>query len=325
MVDLDKAEACRQMNSVKYTLKLEGLATPKGTISSSVLQTLLASFVEGSERALRLAIEGVSVKRGKTPSWLNQSVDFIVTGLKEGSTVLELESPTLGTVAPEQLKQEELWTKKPKPEETALSLFARALSSSLSSEDSDDYDEGVLDSVVKPLSKVFSNPDVKITLQGKNGRHESFTLDQTKYQQITNREHQFPEPQMIVVSGKFDMIEHSEHKFTLLLGDGLILRGTVDEAHFEEETYRSLWGAKVTVKGKLHSHPSGKPRILEADYIRSMQQGEEVLEQLNIIPRMLIQQVITSASSKRFNVNDIWGKWPGEETIQELLAALNEM
>ncbi len=58
-------------NTVQYTVSLKGLPTPKGTITFSALKSIIDILSEGSERALRLALEGESVKRGIVPTWLS--------------------------------------------------------------------------------------------------------------------------------------------------------------------------------------------------------------------------------------------------------------
>jgi len=85
---------------MKYKLKIQGLRTPPGTISIRALKDLVDTVIESSERGLRLAVQGESVKRGPIPAWLARSLDFTVTGLKKGSTTVLLEVPELGDTAP---------------------------------------------------------------------------------------------------------------------------------------------------------------------------------------------------------------------------------
>ena len=112
---------------MKYKFKLQGLNTPAGTISIRALKDLVDTVIESSERGLRLAIQGESVKRGAIPAWLARSLDFTVTGLEKGSTTLVVDAPLLGETAPEQIKQQDLWYSKPKPEDTALTLLSRSV------------------------------------------------------------------------------------------------------------------------------------------------------------------------------------------------------
>src|ERR1041384_1584436 len=97
------------MASVKYKLRVKGLKTPDGTISLQALKELLDLLLENTERGLRLAIQGESVKRARKPTWLLKSLDMVVTGLEQGSTVLDIETPTLGETASELIQEQDLW------------------------------------------------------------------------------------------------------------------------------------------------------------------------------------------------------------------------
>lgn len=68
---------------MNYKFKLEGLRTRGGTISIRAMQLLIDTLTETSERGLRLAVQGESVKRGPIPGWLARSLDFTITGIKK--------------------------------------------------------------------------------------------------------------------------------------------------------------------------------------------------------------------------------------------------
>ena len=81
------------MKTLKYNLKLEGLDSRPGTISTRALFKLLEQFTSCAELGLRLAIEGQSSRPGPAPKWLEKATDFVFTGLKKGSTILGIEAP----------------------------------------------------------------------------------------------------------------------------------------------------------------------------------------------------------------------------------------
>lgn len=47
------------------------------------------------------------------------------------------------------------------------------------------------------------------------------------------------------------------------------------------------------------------------------------MDELVAKSRQDLDQVLTDAASRAW-LQDIWGKWPGDESIEELLAALKE-
>ena len=93
----------------KYELGLKGLVSPSGTISLRAMQEVCDLLLGVAERGLRLAVEGTSVKRGRLPTWLMNSLDLKLIGMKKGSTILAIEAPLLGQTAEEQIRQQDLW------------------------------------------------------------------------------------------------------------------------------------------------------------------------------------------------------------------------
>jgi hypothetical protein len=61
----------------------------------------------------------------------------------------------------------------------------------------------------------------------------------------------------------------------------------------------------------------------EADVIKPAEEGEEVFERM---PTPTRPMALFESDVQRFNaapaLQDIWGKWPGDESIDELLSSL---
>lgn len=313
------------MKRVKYKVTLKGLETPSGAISFNALRKVLDALHEGSERALRLAIEGESVRTGPIPHWLAKSADFVLTRIKKGSTQLVFEAPTLGEVAPEQIRQQDLWYTVPKPEDTALSILARSISDARKEKlESERYDAGVLESLLM-FRKIMDDSKVQIKLSAPRRREENFTLDKSSFQTIEKIRQKTPGPQAVVLTGFFNAIEHSQRKFQLTLESGQTIRGRIKEGTASLEQMRTFWGKRVTIKGVLHFMPTEKPRFLEAETIQSRKAGDEAFTTL-ALPRSN-QEIVSQVRIDRVRkgvVSDIWGKWPGQETTDEILEALKE-
>lgn len=310
-------------NTVKYTVALKGLETPSGAITFSALRGIVDILSEGSERALRLALEGASIKQGKPPAWLTQSTDFVLKGLKKGSTVLEIEAPTLGSVAEEQIRQTDLWNNVPLPEETAITLLTRSVNDAEQEDlDSEKYDRGVLETLLG-FKRLLDGKDLRIELHSEQRKSDRFTLDKLSYKKIEKIRRETPEPQAVLLTGFLNMIEHSQRRFQLTLEDGKMVRGRIIESLINLEEIRNLWGKKVTVKGILQYAPSKKPSFLEAEVITPKQIGDEIF---NTIPiAFQVHDVLVQAQKSVFSqniVSEIWGKWPGDESIDELLQDL---
>ena len=311
--------------SLKYELRLKGLNSPSGTISLKALQDLSNVLLEAAERGLRLAIEGNSVRPGRLPQWLSNSLDVRCTGLRKGSTVLSIEAPFLGVTAKDEIRQQDIWYVVPKPEDTAFTLLSRSVHDTTAEIlDSDTYDRGILDSLLqfKPFLKGYAD---RIELRCKTRGREDFQIGDPELEKIQRLKAKIPEPRAYVISGYLDSIEHSKRRFHLVMSSGESILGTIDSQFLSVEDMRKYWGKKATIKGIVHFRPSGKPRLIEAQVIKSMEDGEEVFGNL--------PQVQTEAAflkdTKEVAVQtgwlkEVWGKWPGDEPIESLLAALKE-
>jgi hypothetical protein len=133
-------------------------------------------------------------------------------------------------------------------------------------------------------------------------------------------------PQTVIVSGFLDTIEFSQNRFRLAMKNGETLQGKIDKELISPEQMRKLWGQQVTIKGVLHYQPSGKPNFLEAQVIQASRPGDEIFEKIDT-PKSVAQiwAEVESEMSGRDVVAEIWGKWPGDESIEEILDALKAM
>lgn len=308
---------------MNYKFKLQGLKTPGGTISIRALQLLVNTLSETCERGLRLAVQGESVKRGPIPGWLARSLDFTVTGIKKGSTTILLDAPPLGETAPDQIKQQDLWFTKPTADDTAITLVSRSVREVLSQNyESYAYDKGVLDGLLS-FDTFFKMYGDKLIVQASGRPAENFSLGSSELEKVRELKAEIPEPIAVVISGKFDVIQYSRSKFHLVLNNDQVILGTIDREIISVEDMRNFWGKKVTIKGILHFNPGRKVRLLEAQSIKLAEEGEEVFERLSLQGKPL---TLFDMDVQKLNANpalkEIWGKWPGDEPIEELLSAL---
>ena len=137
------------MKGVEYKVKLHGLPAPEGTIPLKTLVSVSETLLEVSRRALRLVVEGVSVKRGQISRSLKRPLDFMVTGISKGSTVLQIEAPTFEESTPELVQQLSFWDGLMKPEDTAISLLSKSVQDATGGNVESEYcDRGVLESLM---------------------------------------------------------------------------------------------------------------------------------------------------------------------------------
>lgn len=312
------------MKSVDYKINILGLKTKKGFIPISALKEITGALLKGSDRVLRLFVEGQSTKRGKSPDWLKKSLDFTITGLKTGSTILELEVPILGESIPEQFIKKKIWDDYIKPDDTALTLLSKSISDAAAENmESDYFDVGVLDALLS-FKSITKNYAKELKISSSTKIRDNIRISDEEIKKIKKIKIETPKPHTIVISGFFNLIEHSNRRFQLKIEDDKSVDGLMDPSFVDSENMRELWGKKVTIKGKALYKPSGKLRSIEAQLVRPFEPGDEILQKIPKIQKhfKFAEESLIEKKSNSNALRKIWGKWPGDESIHELLSAV---
>lgn len=312
------------MKTIKYKIILNKLNSPKGTISVFALRELVERIIDTSEKALRLAVDGTSTKKGQSPAWLKASVDFLITGLKEGSTILVIDCPTLKESAKEKISQRDLWSIVPDENDTALSIVSRSLAETARENYNSDYfDAGLLKSFLS-FDNFLKKHSQSIDFNTAKSRKENFSINIKKIENISLIERSIPLPQKIIICGLFDLIEHSDGKFRLKVKTGETIPGEIDRELIEKENMREHWGKEVTVKGLAEFSPKNKIRFIKADLIKKFENGDQYLNYSpQIQDNLFVYEKVSKSLSHESPLKEIWGKWPGDESIDELLSEIN--
>jgi hypothetical protein len=312
------------MSAVKYQLKVKGLSTPDGTIPVRALLDLLRGITDCAEKGLRLAIEGASVKAGRPPAWLEKAVNLTFSGLEKGSTILDFEAPELGDVIGPVLHQQDFWVRAPLPTDTAITLFARSVHDTTAENlESEYYDAGLLSSFLD-LKPFFKTEADSVELVAKGRPHENLTLGWSEMEKAERLKIRTPDSQAFLISGHLDAIQHSSRRFQLVLPGKQPIPGRINEEFLSAENLRQFWGTDVTIKGMVHFRPSGSIKLLEAHLIKQKENGEEVFEELPVFQTKaeFVRGAAIQAAEKKDWLKDVWGRWPGDETIEDLLEGL---
>jgi len=297
------------MNGVHYRIRITGLKTPEGTIPLTALMEISDALIQGAERTLRLSIEGTSIKRGRLPAWLAKSLEFTFAGISKGSTVLDIEVPTLEESAPEQVRQQDLWYSMPNPEDTALTLLSKSVQDAISEQlESQRFDRGVLGALLAfktPLDKYLDEFEVL----SPNRPKDNFKIGRMELAKIGRLEAETPEPRAVAIAGSFDLIEHPHRLFRLSLEDGRKITGKAEPEYVSDRMMRDLWGKKVVVKGTAHFNPSGEIRFIEAQVVRPFEIGEEILQAVQEIqPPLKLVEGFKIRQKGRSPLREIWGQ-----------------
>lgn len=314
------------MNTQRYQLRLSGLPDPTGQIKAASLCRILGALLQMGERATRLIVTGQSGGKGRKPKWLQASVNFTVTGLNSGSTILEIEAPRFRETAYGEIAQQELWQDKPSLDDTSLDVAARAIEEATSAESpGDHFDADVLKAILR-FKTVGGTPGIRYELSPQGSTGSGFVLDEHVCTQVAERLRSIPPPRSYIVSGRLDEIKYGGGRFRLLLGRNDHLIGKLHPDLLDTEVLRPLWGNPTTVEGLVHFKANGQARWIEARRMSGRAEGDRVFEEIPTVEGEETLAPVTVQRKRRFRSTDpilLAGAWPGDEPIDELLAQLD--
>ena len=144
--------------------------------------------------------------------------------------------------------------------------------------------------------------------------------------QVSERLRSIPPPKSYIVSGTLDEIKYGGGRFRLLLGRSDQLLGKLHPDLLDTEVLRPLWGNPTTVEGLVHFKANGQARWIEARRMSGRAEGDRVFE---VIPSAEGEKALHSVPAprkRRVRITDpilLAGSWPGDESIDELLAQLD--
>jgi hypothetical protein len=124
--------------------------------------------------------------------------------------------------------------------------------------------------------------------------------------------------------GILDMLRASTQAFALKLDDGQEVRGVLTAGEIGE--CKHFLEKRVAIHGKAVFRPSGRLLRIDAEDIRAASGDDTFFSQMPRATRrrMDVREVLREQSHKR-GVAAIIGKWPGDETDEQIAAALQDL
>jgi hypothetical protein len=294
-----------------YSVLLEGVDALD--LSVSVLRDLCDLLVEGAQRATRLAAEGRSVARGGVPGWVSSAGDLHITRFEQGSLDLGVRADRLADAAPDAFSQQDLFPSWADPDLTAFDLLLEAIDDASSGKrDSDRLDPGILD-VLARTNDLFAKGSTRLSLCRVGSRR--IVLDQAAARAIRTLAEETPPSRISRVRGVLDTLTVSTKTLALRLADGRLLRGFAGDVDLNR--LKQLLGAEVLLEGWVTFRPSGDAQRIEVESALAATPGDVLWARL---PR--VEPSRSRQSTAGAGLDALFGKWPGDETDEELATAL---
>lgn len=314
------------MNIRLHKIHLQSEQHFGGKLPPQYLGYFLAELPIVVQQTLSMAFRNRSSLQGRRPQWLDRAGDirFVDHG-GNGVSILYFEAPTLGEAAHELYQQGELWPSRPDGEDTCFDLLGDVLTDvAANNADSDHFDPMLLKRLMH-FKRVFEGPfrEINITSRRYDQRHPT-QLTPSTLQTVQALLGETPAPRRVRIVGALDMIRVSTQTFGVCLDTGEEVRGVMIEGSIEDAKH--LLNRRVRILGKAIFRASGRLLRIDAD---SMTLGEGEPSLWSRVPKPSTAKLDTSKLHKlqgpRSGMAAIIGKWPGEETDEQIQEALEKL
>lgn len=299
-----------------------------GRLPTHHLGFLLADLPVAIRGAVSMALRNRSKAPGKQPQWLRRASDLRFTGHGgNGVSQLKFELPSLEDAASEVYEQQLLFDAgRPDGKLTGLDLLMKVVRDIEAAQaDSDAFDPQLLQQVTKFKRFFKASPFTGIRIAGS----VPDTLCEVRVTRVTTENSlrlygRTPTPQRVRLVGKLDGLEASTQRFSLLLDSGERVAGVYPEEI--SDRLQELWRKRVLVLGTSVFRVSGNLLRVEAE---SIDDGTSASSLFSTPPvassSRLDPNRLRKPQGARSGMAAIMGRWPGDETEEEIEQALERV
>ena len=308
----------------KHTMTLLGGAHGELRVPAHVLLETVGALLEGARQATRFFVDGESTRKGPRPAWLDAACTIEVTGLTAGSAVVALKAPALSDAAPERFGGTHQVSLFAEPQRlidsgsSAVDIFAGVLASVVQGDKEHVLaDRALLDTCVR-FARAARDGFDGVQLEGIAGLDAPLVVRRDDVAKIELLRDETPGPKAVRVTGTLDTISATKSDVVLTLADGTAVAARLD-AH-DNQQLKTLFGSRVVVSGMAQFRPSGKLLVIDVEHLGPARDGDAVFESA---PKATARPVASLLpQDEASGVSAFFGTWPGDETDEELLDAL---
>lgn len=310
-------------------MKMHALTLLGGTrgelrVPADVLLETVGALLEGARQATRFLIEGESTRKGPRPAWLDAACRVEVTGLSAGSAVVALEAPTLADAAPDRFGGAHQVSLFAEPQRvidagnSAIDIFAGVLASVVQGDrDRVLADRALLDTCVR-FARAARDGFDGVQLEWIAGLDAPLVVRRDDVAKIELLRDETPGPRAVRVTGTLDTISATRSDVVLTMTDGTAVAARLDEHNSEQ--LKNLFGSRVVVSGMAQFRSSGKLLVIDVEHLGPARDGDSLFESA---PKAIARPVASLLPQDEIaGVSAFFGTWPGDETDEEMLGAL---
>jgi hypothetical protein len=290
-----------------------------GSLPPIIVANALHAIVPAARSSTFMAIEGRGRLSGRPPKWATDVADIRFRGAAaaQNEMVLKFVAPRIGEAAPHLYKQRDFWRAPPPEGATSIDLLVDVIRDvSAENRDSDTFDQSVLRDIER-FGKIFGEGEISVALDGSGPDETSIEITKATIDHVRSLTRSTPVSHQVRVVGTLDMIRASTQGFALKLDDGSEIAGIYDKGEIAD--LQPLFRKRVSVNGTLVYRPSGRPLRIDAMHLKLAESESSLWSRLPTPPheRLNIYQ-LRQPQSKRTGVGAIIGRWPGDESDEEV-------
>lgn len=319
------------MQITRHILRVSGPASRGGRPSLTGVGSVMASIGTAAREATCMRFRHASRIRGRRPDWLREAVDLDPVDIQvaaDHSKIVIIEAPALGEAAAAMYEHRGLFDTFPLEQQTALDVLSQTLGEiAARNAASDWYDTDLLKRVEK-FRAYFKQQGISAvglgTLTGAGIEAlPTATIDQSTIDAAASLYRQSPKARRVRVSGKLDMLRDSDRAFDLMLADSTRIRGVWEE---ELGSILTLLGRQVVVDALAVFRPSGSLLRIEAGAMEEAGADDAYFSKMPKATRTRVDlRAVRQTQAANTGLAAVYGKWPGAESEDELLAALKNL
>lgn len=305
-----------------YELRLAGAEQDDGKIELQRLILLAQSITDIARGALQVRLVGVSNEKGRRSKKIAEALKIRLSDLKKGSTILELECDsfreTLEGQQGDLFKTEILENL---PDKTPMTLVIDSFRNAMDYDEDSNFLDKALLKRLWDFRKVFVSGDEKLTILNQ-GSVAKLQLKREDFKKISILEDKFPEPKKIIINGVVEELKYSKLRVGIATREGLV--NAVLSEELEPVDISKYWGKELTISGRMHYQPSGRPSFIYIEQIFNPDTTDKYFSK-HPAKENVEQQIKNKLKQKKHTnyLSDIVGKWPGDESIDDILKDLD--
>lgn len=279
--------------------------------------------------SISMALRNRSRVSGPNPAWLNRASDVRFVDHQNCDGIrLFFEVPILGDAAEEIYKQKSLLPEmRPDPADSGFDLLGDVFNDVQAQDsDSDHFDPPLLKRITK-FQSVFKkrSPFTEIDLVSR--RYEQSSPARCNRELIESAKSllgRTPAAQRIRLVGKLDGMEASTQRFSILLDSGDKVAGVFSEGQIDQ--MQGLWRQRVLVLGTAIYRASGRLLRVDAEDVQSGEQESSMFSKMPVPSHARLDVTkLREPQGARSGMAAIMGKWPGDETDEDIEQALEQL